>query len=288
MGMKEGRLQTRSQGDLSHRDWQKEGDHLLLSARHMRLSLLLESRKFLRAIKFEEFKRVPRSHQKLNAFPKASMLLIGYSIEMYLKSGLTKLLHGCGEELFRCQLREYSHNLCSLAEDLCLPLDKQDLLDLETLSGYVRNDARYPVSIGPDETYVDAFNKRSRSMDNPHDFRRFCNLAKRIRERVNLINNDRRNPASLHSWTVDGDGYLAFRLGGNLPTRVIVRYSSLQLAGEQPFENMEALAKTNSAVCRVYWDACKFYEDKKTKKGRKLVPLNVELQKNSILKSEAN
>lgn len=275
--MAEARLQIRSQGDLSHRDWQKEGEHLYISARHMRLSFLQEIRKIQRAVTIkDQIKVIPKAHQKINAFPKAAMLLLGYAVEMYLKSGLAKLLLGCGEELFRCTLREYSHNFRNLAYDLHLSLDEQCLLDLASLSSFVKNEARYPVSVGPDETYVDAFNKRSRSMDNAKDFRRFCLLAKRIRRQVNLINNNSKAPATLHSWTVDGDGYLAFRLGGNLPAHAIMRYSSLQSRSPSPFENMAELAKENSMVCRIYWDTLKFYEDRKTKKGRKLVPITTE------------
>ncbi len=50
------------------------------------------------------------------------MLLLAYSVEMYLKSGLAKACRGCSEDLFNhLSRREYGHRLYELANEIEFP-----------------------------------------------------------------------------------------------------------------------------------------------------------------------
>jgi len=59
----------------------------------------------------------------LTGLPRASMLLLGYSAEMYFKAGLTKAYVGCAESMFSRDIkRRFGHNFLLMSKELCFPL----------------------------------------------------------------------------------------------------------------------------------------------------------------------
>ncbi|QKL03892.1 hypothetical protein GEV39_22115 [Pseudomonas sp. NY5710] len=221
------KLARNSQGDLGPKDWIKEGDGLYVSARHLWASWVVKSRKFENLRDFKNMRREFINHVNVsNGFPKASILLIGYCVEMYLKAGLTKLFIGYPDDSFRSQLRSYSHNFRAIASDLLTNISHQQISDLDSLKNFVLNDARYPVEGGENEEYVNSYNKRYRKIFNANSFKRYCMLAKHIKHEVGKIDSDSSNPCSHKSWEVGQDGFLCYRYGGNLPPRITYRNCS--------------------------------------------------------------
>lgn len=218
------KLTRHGQGDLGARDWGKEGDGLYASARHLWASALVQTRRFERHQDLHTIRKSINKAIIVNAaFPKASVLLIGYCVEMYLKGGLTKQLIGCADDVFRSTLKSYSHSYDKLAKDLIGELSSEHRDDLKALSNFVLNDARYPVEASTNEEYVDKTNRRAQAIYSGQAFRRYCRLAKQIRARIAKIDNDRSNPCSTSHWKIDHDGYLCYRYGGNLPRRITYR-----------------------------------------------------------------
>lgn len=218
------KITRHGQGDLGAADWGKEGDGLYASARHLWAAVIVRARKFEQIEDIRTFKKTIYRHALINrSFPRASMLLIGYCVEMYLKGGLTKLLIGCADDVFRSTLKSYSHDLEKLASDLLSDLNKEQRSDLRSLSNMVLNDARYPVEANSKEEYVKLSNKRASATNNGATFRRYCTLAKFIRERIALIDADSNEPCSTSHWRVDLDGYLCYRYGGHLSPRMTYR-----------------------------------------------------------------
>jgi hypothetical protein len=221
------KLTRHGQGDLGARDWGKEGDGLYASARHLWASSIVKARKFEKLEESGDIRSIRRAlpHYSIvnSAFPKASTLLIGYCIEMYLKGGMTKLLIGCADDVFRSELRRYSHDLEKLAKILIAELDPTQLTDLKSLSQLVLNDARYPVEANDNADYVKKYNARASMIYNGASFRRYCRLAKYIRSRIVRIDNDSSDPCSTSHWKVDENGYLCYRYGGHLPPRITYR-----------------------------------------------------------------
>lgn len=84
-------MSIRAFGTHDHNEWLAEGLGLFVSARALRAQWVQMRRKFRR-----EQKRRPGSQLaklqfvRLTGMPRASMLLLAYSVEMYLKSGLIK------------------------------------------------------------------------------------------------------------------------------------------------------------------------------------------------------
>ena len=241
------KLARNSQGDLGPKDWIKEGDGLYVSARHLWASWLVKARKFERAEDLKAIRKTLINHMHTtNGFPKASILLIGYCVEMYLKAGLTKLFIGYPDDVFRRQLRNYSHDFPLLAVDLLGNISAEQKEDLESLKNFVLNDARYPVEGGQNDKYVTNYNTRYRKIFNAHSFKRYCRLAKYIKDQIGRIDSDSSNPCSHSAWDVGRDGFLCYRYGGNLASRITYRRCSSETCQSVAKSDVAELIEENN------------------------------------------
>ena len=205
----------------------------------------------------------------LTGLPRASMLLLGYSVEMYLKGGLVKAYHGCSEDMFNRDVKQrFGHKLICLAKEIVFPLENEDEGNLKQLQDMILVDARYPVYVPGGATYSDTANQRTWKIWSQSNFNSFTELASRIRVHSASINSNSNDPASFRTFNVDEDGYVAFRIGGNLPPRITYRLSSEQKRSSQTSkDDVKALIEENSSCsssCKIimhYWKHAWIYED---------------------------
>ena len=256
------RISKRSVGEFNPKNWINEGDGLMASSRKLREIWDNHRQVFSTVEKGQETKD---DWDLLTGLPRASMLLLGYSVEMYLKGGLTKAYHSCSEEMFQRDIkRRFGHKLISLADEIVFPLQNDDENSLKLLQDMVLFDARYPVFVPKGATYSDAANLRTWKIWSQSNFNSFTELANRIREHSKSIDSTSNNPASFISVNVDEDGYVAFRAGGNLPPRLTYRLSSKQKrSGQTSVNDVKALISTfnKSRILLPYWDRTWIYED---------------------------
>ena len=266
------RISKRSVGEFNPKNWINEGDGLMASSRKIR-EIWDDHRRGFSAIGKGQITK--DDWDFLTGLPRASMLLLGYSVEMYLKSGLTKAYHGCSEEMFQRDIkRRFGHDFISLADEIVFPLQNDDENSLKLLHDMVLFDARYPVFVPEGATYYDAANQRTGRIWNQGNFNSFTQLASRIRTHSKSIDSTSNNPASFILVNVDEDGYVAFRVGGNLPPRLTYRLSSTQKrSGQTSVNDVKALIKefNKSRIIMSYWDRAWIYEDdeKKTRCHRR-------------------
>jgi len=239
----------------------KEGEHLFVSAKVMRARWIVKRRKLRRSI----VHRAPSAGAwaELEGLPKASVLLLGYAVEMFLKAGLSKAYAGCPETLFDRDLRRYSHDFKKLAKAVAFDATYQDKQDLNTLREMVLYDARYPVKPDEQTSAIELQADRTSVIWSRAHFTRLRHLVLRIKAHVAKIDRDSTNPCSVTSIAVDDDGYVVYRVGGWLPPRVTYRFSAAQLAaGESNRESLRALAEAGQLALLIhYWDEAKFHED---------------------------
>ncbi|MEE4960806.1 hypothetical protein V2K05_10400 [Pseudomonas alliivorans] len=266
------KLTRHGQGGLGAADWGKEGDGLYASARHLWATAIVRFRQFERLEDIRIIRKIINRRTIINrSFPRASMLLIGYCVEMYLKGGLTKLLIGCADDVFRSTLKSYSHDLEKLAKDLIPDLNKTQRSDLRSLSKLVLNDARYPVEANSREEYVKLSNKRASTIHNGTTFRRYCQLAKHLRARIALIDADSNDPCSTSHWRVDVDGYLCYRYGGHvLPRMTYRRCTSADLTEEVTYEEVLTVIKNAGLLLPGAIETYAIYADQ-VKNGKRML-----------------
>ncbi|WP_234401044.1 MULTISPECIES: hypothetical protein [Xanthomonas] len=195
----------------------------------------------------------------LTGNPRASVLLLGYAVEMYLKAGLAKWLIGCERTLLDVDVRQYGHDYVRLASDLEIDeaIAPRDLLRF--LKNAVTLEARYPAQPNPGETPIEAINRRTSNLWNEETFKGICRLAKRLRDHVQLMNSDPRNPASTQRFELPAGGYLAMRRGGHLPSRVTVRPPEGQAWGYA--EIIDVLQRCPSFEIQQFWNQCAIHLD---------------------------
>ena len=261
-----GRISYRSIGQFNPKDWLTEGDGLLASATKTRETWIDHRRTFLPLSQQQELDKPCYASEwsLLTGLPRASMLLLGYAVEMYLKAGLAKVYRGCSERMFHRDLKAlYRHQLVCLANAIAFPIEEEDEDHLRHLEKMVLVDARYPIFVPKGRRYSDAINEQTARIWSPKNFESFTSIAVRVKEHSQKIDSDSTNPASHCSVSVDNDGYLAFRVGGNLPPRITYRLSTVQKRHRKTgLSDIKALFHSPGfRQLNHYWERAWIYED---------------------------
>ena len=260
------RISNRSAGQFDPKNWLAEGDGLLASAAKTRAIWTNHRSAFSQTIQERRSRdRDPSSDWRLLlGLPRSSMLLLGYSVEMYLKAGLVRAYCGCSEEMFIRDIKNrFSHKLVLIANEIAFDINHKDEQGLNLLSDMILFDARYPVSVPAGDSYTDTVNQQTERIWSSENFTTLTELANRIKAHSKKIDADSTNPASYRSFCVDHDGYLAFRIGGHLPPRITYRPSSIQKqSGKTAPADMEELFATSQFLqLKHYWKRAWIYED---------------------------
>ncbi len=268
-------IASRSVGTFDPKAWLQEGDGLLASAKVNRELWQRRRLAFSRTIRNSTIK--PRERAKrwdeLVGLPRASMLLLGYAVEMFLKAGLAKAYRGCAEKMFQLDVKSlFGHELAKIAEEIAFPFKPDDQAHFKLLKEMLLFDARYPVTVDDPSTYTDAVNQRTSDIWNRDKFRSLLDFALRVRAHAARIDNDKKNPSYVTTVKVDGDGYVTLRIGGHLPPRITYRPSSIQKkSGDTSLKSMVALFSGNKRFTRInaYWDKAVIYENLPNRKSVK-------------------
>ncbi|MEI4194528.1 hypothetical protein [Roseovarius sp. E0-M6] len=274
------RLSTRSIGQFSPKNWLQEGDGLFASSRKTREVWEEHRRQFSKTVADEGQLRFPEragDMTLLTGLPRASMLLLGYAVEMYLKAGIAKAYVGCAENMFSRDIRKrFGHHFSLMAEELCFPLSEADRKNLERLKKMVLVDARYPVEVGENETHASAVNNQTSRIWSKDSYDELADLVKRVNQHSRLIDSDENDPANICAFDIDQDGYLAFRVGGRLPPRITYKISSAMRANGESTTVADIKALFHPEDPRFtrilhYWDHSFIYEDGHVKQNGHVV-----------------
>jgi len=217
------RVSSNSRGVFNSSEWVKQGDGLLASAKILRSEL---------ASKREEFRALgenggqPSQEQwvAVGGIPGASFLLLGYSVEMYLKACLANVCIGCPEEMLYREFRKFSHSLIDLAKEVeFVPAETSYDGAFELLTEMIKNGGRYPLEPNEERNvhaYIRSWNTRSSQTNNDDRFYELCDLAGRIKAHANALRGTRQDPLSSKTILLEPDGHLVYRVGGSLRPRI--------------------------------------------------------------------
>lgn len=251
-----------SQGIFNSLAWIQEGDGLYASARTTRAIWYIKRREHSKKIdeKYSSVSNI-RNWHLIYGLPKSSVLILAYSVEIYLKAGLAKLFVRCDSNLLETAFKKYGHNLKDLARALEFPLDNESSGDLDELKKYIIHEARYPITPDISQGYLNSYNKRNAAINDANKFKRLCSLAKRIRAHSAKIDSDKTHPAYMARFVIQPDGYIAIRIGGGLKTRITYRLSSVQITKNQTSaSHIKAVLKDHAEVYK-FWYVAEVYED---------------------------
>jgi hypothetical protein len=241
-------------------EWLEEGAGLLASARAIRAQWWILRRKFSRKSDQGQVLFSPRPSEmtRLVGLPRASMLLLGYSAEMYLKSGLIRIYTGCDEAVINSEVKKFGHNFVGIAKEISYPTSQKIKDRLIMLQRCVQSDARYPIEISQvskekiDVEYANRVNCRTRIMWDSTEFSALCDLVKSIRAHVQRIDGDCENPTSFRRLDLSHGGYLVLRDGGNLQSRITYR-------PEDGKKEMRTVSEIQQLLIDAEWIEAKHY-----------------------------
>jgi hypothetical protein len=248
------RIGHQSIGIFSASAWLEEGDGLLVSARSTRATWLRKRRAFPRRIETPG----ASSHlwSELTGLPRASVLLLGYSVEMYLKAGLVKAYNGCREEMFSSDVKKFGHDLKKLASEIDLPDANKSAADFKLLQSLIVEGARYPITPKDVKDFNIVVGQNAARMWSAAEFHRLCALSKRVRTHASQIDCDENNPVHLSYGNIGDTGYWVFRIGGHLSPRVTYR-PNIDLQDVKKYVERDPAFRAFTK-----WDDCKTRVDK--------------------------
>ena len=263
---KSSRISKCSAGQFDPKNWFSEGDGLLASAAKTRQTWTGHRRAFSQTVRKRGSENPDRASDwnLLTGLPRASMLLLAYSVEMYLKAGMAKAYYGCSKRMFERDVkRRLGHRLVSMAKELAFDLKDGDETNLALLKDMILLDARYPVFVPEGASFADTVNQQTGRIWSSRNFEDFSELSSRIKQHSQSIDSDSSNPASCNSYRIDRDGYLTFRIGGNLPPRITYRVSSVPKSNSKTSPNeMKALfTAPQFPLLSRHWERAWIYED---------------------------
>lgn len=230
------RINGRSRDGHDNQSWIDEGDRLLRSS-----GILRDSRRRRRVAQRNGSASGIANILQMEAAVHGSVLLLAYATELFLKAGLTRLYIGCTHELFRRDVKRYGHNLKRLATEVEYPCTDEIKRHLKEMQSMILSDGRYPFLSETENEQAGRNNARALKFWSDDHYRDLLGLCKSIREHVTSLDHDSNNPSSILSYRIDDDGYVAFRCGGRLSPRLMVKYSSQQKANRR--NNKRALRR---------------------------------------------
>lgn len=264
-------MARRSFGTHDPNEWLAEGEGLYLSARTLRAQWIQLRRQFKRRQRTQFDGRPSKVFfGKLSGMPRAALLLLAYSAEMYLKSGLIKNFAYCRPGLIDREIRRFGHGLIELAQEIGFQLTSSNLKHLEMLE-HLLMDARYPIEPpSPDLKdaqlqYIHAVNARTSRAWNRILFAELCRLVRQLRRHVQLIDGDEKNPASYRHTTIQSNGYVTMRCGGNLAPRITYRDEDERLIPRTVEEIKNAVLSMGWVEVNYYWPLFAVVQDGKKK-----------------------
>lgn len=234
-------ITSRSRDGYDKQSWLVEADRHLESAKALRRVRQRRKNIASKAIGRDGIHHV----QQMDSAAHSSMLLIAYAFEITLKAGLTRVYVGCSKKLFAREVkRRFCHNLVAIAKEIEFPLSTESRRYLQYMQKVIREYGRYPFLSNDIQQHIRNNNDRARKFWADDEFKKLLKLLLSIRKHVSSIDSDPRNTATFIVQKIDDDGYFAFRCGGNLSARIVIKYSSHQRQFRQ--NNRRALRRLMS------------------------------------------
>lgn len=168
------------------------------------------------------------SLRKATSLYKSSVLLMGYSLEMMLKSGVVSIYRNIPRVYLSKILKKHSHQLVKVADFIELPISDSDEKILNRMGELVLGGARYPIRPKESSGFYKEVNELNSLFSNSNFYNKAKYLYEKCQKHVEAIKGSEEDPVSLGYIKIDSDGFLSYRIGGNLSARVIVVYSSEQ------------------------------------------------------------
>lgn len=217
-------------------DWVKEADNKFISAKLLREcavqkkleldNLRLSKQSLGEKVTSKETFEIVNSR---NAANKSSVLILGYAIELLLKSGIVSLLIHAPKKLLEKRVRAYSHDLLAIALDLHISLSPEEASLLKTLSSYIIQETRYPVTPESVNDYHEKVNAITAFISNEEQFSLGLDFYSKLKNLIQGIDGTTESIKFHTRMNMEENGYLIFRIGGGLPPIFIINYCQTQI-----------------------------------------------------------
>lgn len=227
---------TGENGIFKKQDWIKEADGKIISAKLLRNCAKNAQLRFdnltrdsngniIRASSKEIFELL----EEKDAANKASFLLLGYAIELLLKSSIVSLLISAPKSILDKKMKSYSHGLINIVDDLKLSLSREERTLLAYLEKSIIEEARYPLKPYSSKEYCEDLNKVHQRFSDHRKFNVLVELFTRLRAVMMDIDGTPSDPKFYSRMGMEENGFIIFRAGGSLPPVIIIKFCDSQI-----------------------------------------------------------
>lgn len=172
---------------------------------------------------------IHRVIDKIEGSSKSSLLLLCYSVELFIKAALVCFHSDITKGDFEFLLRKvYSHKFELALGRMNFKLSDGERIIVKRMEKFVVDEGRYPITPIDNKEYYNQASRLSHEMWLSDKYNSWLSLAKKIGDFSALVDNDFNNRSKRMLYKMD-DGYFCFRVGGGLPPCITVRFSSEQV-----------------------------------------------------------
>lgn len=220
----------KEKGAFNSKAWRKEANTHIVSSRTLRGIADELHMEILDAMKSGQ----PISEQtsnidRMKSLHKSSILLMGYALEMVLKSGVISLFTNLPRKNLENMVRKkIGHKLKEAAKFIELPTTQHERSILGKMNDLVVADARYPITPIDDPSYNKKYNHLNAIISDSDFYLQTISLYEKANSHVKSIKGTTEDSISYGAVRIDDDGVAAYRSGGCISDRLLVSYSSTQ------------------------------------------------------------
>ena len=254
----------KGEGIFERYQWENDAKGYLFSSKTLRnysLEKTIELKRLQDAIRHKEIVANIVEREYLN---KSSLLLLGFGIELVLKSGVLALYRGVSKDIFKNDIKtKYSHKLADLAKDLFLDLTKEEISLLMKMKVFIEKEIKYPLEISNDEEYIKKYNQRANEIWDDNKYSVWVELYNKIKCQIRGIDHCEEDAMHGGYWQISTDEYIHYRRGGKLPPIIIIKDS---IKRDKKTEELKSfiLQHIDESPYRIYiekdWDITILYQ----------------------------
>ena len=204
----------KGEGIFERYHWENDARGYLFSSRTLRNYSLEKKIEFERLQDTSRHKEIVANIVEREYLNKSSLLLLGFGIELVLKSGVLSLYTGVSKDIFKNDIKyNYGHNLFHLAEDLFLDLTNEEMSLLMKMRVFIEKEIKYPLEISNDEEYIKKINQRSNEIWDDHKYSVWVELYNKIKCQIGAIDHCEEDVMHGGYWPINIDEYIHYRRG---------------------------------------------------------------------------
>jgi hypothetical protein len=254
----------RGEGIYDRYQWENDANGYLFSSQTLRNSSKEKKLEFEQLRDKWQHKEIVNNIVQREYLNKTSLLLLGFALELFLKSGILALYIGAPKEAFDGDIKNrFNHYLDKIAKELCLDLCNDEYDMLIKMTNFIKKYIKYPLEINNNEDYLKTHNERAREIWDDERYDSWIVLYEKIKQQVKIIDHCTEDVMFGGYWEINSEEYIHYRRGGKLPP-IIKTNCNIKIDKKTPETKSFILKNIDHIAYKIYiekeWNNTRVYK----------------------------